>query len=82
MVGCIILPLPVRGLCGRCVVFGWVCVLWLSLVPAGGFVVVLRVPAEGCYLIELGTNRLRPVSRYGMPIPVLIVYWNGCSCII
>lgn len=38
----IIPPLPIRGLCGRCLVFMAVCVLWLPVVPAGGCIVVLR----------------------------------------
>ena len=50
MVGCIILPLPVRGLCGRCVVFGWVCVLWLPVVGVGGCIMTLRGCLWGCVI--------------------------------
>jgi hypothetical protein len=79
---CIILPLPVGALYWRYVVFMRVCVLCLPWVPAGGCVVVLRGAGGGCYLIKLVINRPRPVSRYGMLIPVLIVLQNDHSGII
>ena len=70
--GCIILLLPVRAVCGRCVVFGGVCVLWLSLVPAGGFVVVLRRAGWGALFDQIRDKQASPC----------IALRNACSCII
>ena len=72
-------PRPVWALCGVwlgvCVVVACGGCWWVYYDPEG-------LPLGVCYLIKSETNRPRPVSRYGMTIPVIITYWNGCSCII